>query len=92
MANNPYRSLPAHHFWRKAVSSVERHLLDPVVEPKFVISGTDRVATAGSCFAQHISRRLQAIEFNYYVTEDEASLTAEERRRRNFLSRRNANG
>lgn len=68
-ANNPYRGLPDHHFWRRAVSRVERHLLDPVVTPKFNIQSGQGVATAGSCFAQHISRKLKAIGFNYMVTE-----------------------
>jgi hypothetical protein len=84
MTHNPYRSLPEFHFWRKSVSAVERHQLDPVVRPKFSISRSDRVATAGSCFAQHISRRLQAIDFNYFIAEDDASLGAEERKRRNY--------
>ena len=84
MSDNPYRGLPAHHFWRRAVSAVERHQLDPVVAPKFSIAPADRVATAGSCFAQHISRRLQAIDFNYYVAEDAPSLPPAERRRRNY--------
>jgi len=84
MSDNPYRGLPAHHFWRRAVSAVERHQLDPVVTPKFSIAPGDKVATAGSCFAQHISRRLQAIDFNYYVAEDDPSLAPAERRRRNY--------
>lgn len=83
-SGNPYRSLPEFHFWRKSVSAVERHRLDPVVRPKFSISRSDRVATAGSCFAQHISRRLQAIDFNYFVAEDDASLAPAERKRRNY--------
>ena len=81
---NPYQGLPDHHFWRRSVSAVDRHLLDPVVSPKFSIASADRVATAGSCFAQHISRRLQAIDFNYYITEQAPELSPAEGRRRNF--------
>lgn len=81
---NPYHGLPDHHFWRKSVSAVDRHLLDPVVSPKFRIASEDKVATAGSCFAQHISRRLQAIDFNYYITEQDPSLTPAQARHRNF--------
>lgn len=84
MSSNPYRTLPGHHFWRKSVSAVERHLLDPVVAPRFSIARGDKVSTAGSCFAQHISRRLQAIDFNYLVTEDDPALSPDERKRRNF--------
>lgn len=83
-SDNPYQGLPAHHFWRRSVSAMDRHLLDPVVTPKFRISSEHKVATAGSCFAQHISRRLQAIDFNYYVTESDAALSPAENRRRNF--------
>lgn len=81
---NPYQGLPNHQFWRRAVSGVEHHLLDPVVAPKFKIEREERVATAGSCFAQHISRRLSQIGFNYFVTEAGEGLSEAERRDRNY--------
>jgi hypothetical protein len=43
--------------------------VDPVVSAKFKIGPHDRVATAGSCFAQHIARHLRKSGFNYFVTE-----------------------
>jgi tetratricopeptide (TPR) repeat protein len=55
--------------WRRSVSNVPLAEVDPVVQAKFLISPTDRVATAGSCFAQHISRHLSQSGFNYLVTE-----------------------
>lgn len=82
--SNPYRKLPDHQFWRTAVAGVERFRLDPVVETRFGIAADDRVATAGSCFAQHISRRLAQIGFGYQVVEDGAGLPESERTRRNF--------
>ena len=82
--SNPYKGLPDHQFWRRGVSGVEHHRLDPIVEPRFRIAKDDRVATAGSCFAQHISNRLRKTGFNYFVTEDGADLTPDERKRRNF--------
>jgi hypothetical protein len=84
MTDNPYKRLPDHQFWRRAVAGVERHKLDPVVAPKFRIAAEERVATAGSCFAQHISRRLQAIDFNYFIAEDAPQLDAGARRARNY--------
>lgn len=81
---NPYKGLPDHQFWRRGVSGVEHHRLDPIVEPRFRIARGDRVATAGSCFAQHISNRLSQTGFDYFVTEDGAELAPDERRRRNF--------
>ena len=84
MSRNPYRNLPDHQFWRRAVAGVERFRLDPVVATRFRIAPGDRVATAGSCFAQHISRRLARIGFNYQVVEDGAGLPEAERTRRNY--------
>jgi hypothetical protein len=81
---NPYKGLPDHQFWRRGVSGVEHHRLDPVVAPKFRIAPTDRVATAGSCFAQHIAKRLVQAGFHYFITEDGTDLPLEERTRRNF--------
>ena len=66
---NSYSSLPDHQFWRRAVARGESFALDPVVAPRFSIAPSDRVATAGSCFAQHISRSLRRIGFGYWVTE-----------------------
>lgn len=66
---NPYADLPDHQFWARAVASVEPFCVDPVVKAGFSISREDRVATAGSCFAQHISRSLNEAGFNYFVAE-----------------------
>jgi hypothetical protein len=77
---NPYADLPPQRFWRRSVSTVERHLLDPVVAARFTIARQDKVATAGSCFAQHIARKLQAAGFNYFVAERPADATAEQAR------------
>lgn len=81
---NPYSQLPPYHFWRRSVSNVCRHEFDPVTNVRFTIARHDRVATAGSCFAQHISRHLDQIGFNYYVVEDGSELAAAERKKRNF--------
>jgi hypothetical protein len=43
--------------------------VDPVVRSKFKLRRDDLIATAGSCFAQHIARRLSLGGFNYLVTE-----------------------
>ena len=81
---NPYSGLAAAQFWRRAISRVERHLVDPVVSTRFRISRGDRVATAGSCFAQHISRRLNRAGFNYQVAEPGDGLPEPERKARNY--------
>jgi hypothetical protein len=55
----PYARQPPRAFWRSAVA--ERHPLDiaEVYAPRFPIAATTRIATAGSCFAQHIGRELR---------------------------------
>ena len=69
MSDHPYRSLPDHCFWRRSIAGVSASDVDPVVHAKFKISRNDRIATAGSCFAQHIARHLTQSGFNYFVTE-----------------------
>lgn len=69
MAVHPYQSLPDHCFWRRSIAGVPSGDVDPVVRAKFRIKRSDRIATAGSCFAQHISRHLALSGFNYLVTE-----------------------
>lgn len=66
---NPYASAPKVQFWKASVASVQPGELDPVVSPRFQISPEDKVATAGSCFAQHIARTLKSSGFNYFVPE-----------------------
>lgn len=86
MAENPYSFLPDHRFWRKAVTSTPPFAIDPVInEPPFVITPQDKVATAGSCFAQEIAMSLQDSGYHYYLPErPPAGMSAEEALRRNY--------
>lgn len=84
MTSNPYSNLGDHHFWRRAVSEVERFQFDPVVTTRFTIDTQDRVATAGSCFAQHISNRLSRIGFNYQLVESGEDLPPDRRHALNY--------
>jgi hypothetical protein len=68
---NPYSSLPDYAFWRRAVAQVPLESFDPIVDVPFVIGTGDRIATAGSCFAQHISRMLVREGFSYVVADRE---------------------
>ncbi|WP_200863684.1 GSCFA domain-containing protein [Asticcacaulis sp. AC460] len=45
--------------------------VDPIVRTGFSIGRADKVATAGSCFAQHVARKLRDMGFNYLNTEPE---------------------
>jgi hypothetical protein len=69
MIDHPYRNLPAHCFWRRGMDEVPGAEVDPVVRAKFTVRRSHLVATAGSCFAQHIARHLSASGFSYYVSE-----------------------
>ncbi len=69
MSTHPYKSLPPERFWRKSVAAVPPFALDPLLPGSFEIRRTDRVATAGSCFAQHVSRALQRGGFDFLCTE-----------------------
>ena len=69
MGRHPYDGLPDYAYWRRAVGNVPDDQLDPVVDPPFRIGPRDQVATAGSCFAQHIGRYLKASGCAYLVTE-----------------------
>jgi hypothetical protein len=66
---HPYRALPAKAFWRRSVAGVSPGEVDPVGVFDLQITKATKVATAGSCFAQHIARHLSALGFNYFVTE-----------------------
>lgn len=67
--DNPYRGYPDHAFWSRSVAGQPGEAVQPVVRPGFAIAPGDRIATAGSCFAQHISRTLQSEGYDYLVTE-----------------------
>jgi len=69
MTDHPYARLPPKAFWRTAVATGAPLSLDGLWTPKFDISATDRIITAGSCFAQHISRALQAAGYAWFNAE-----------------------
>ena len=70
MTDHPYRALPPKAFWRKSVAGLAAAEVDPVGEFKLRILPETKVATAGSCFAQHIARHLKKSGFHYYVAEE----------------------
>jgi hypothetical protein len=67
---NPYQRLPEFTRWSKAVGLPQPDRVDPAAAGfPFRIGTSDRVATGGSCFAQHIARHLSDSGFNYFVVE-----------------------
>ncbi len=83
-ASNPYTGLPDYQFWRRAIERLPASAVNPVVHPRFTLNREHKVATAGSCFAQHISRTLAEHGFNYYITERGDTLPAQDAAHRNF--------
>ena len=73
----PYARQPPRAFWSRAVSRVKLHDVDPVANPSFVIDADTQVATAGSCFAQHIARHLRTVGIQPLVTERPHGLVAD---------------
>ena len=63
---------------------MEAHRIDPVVRTRFLIAPTDRIATAGSCFAQHIAQRLKTIGDYYLVVENGSHLSPTDRAARQY--------
>lgn len=57
---HPYADLPPRAFWKRAVAQADRDRFPGLVTPRFAITAQTRIATAGSCFAQHIGRALRA--------------------------------
>ncbi len=68
MTSHPYRDLPEAAFWRRAVAG-KGPTVDPLSGGFLTLGRDDKVATAGSCFAQNIARYLKRSGFNYIVSE-----------------------
>jgi GSCFA family protein len=69
VSDHPYKSLPDKAFWRRSVATLPPGDVDPVGEFNLCLTPETKVATAGSCFAQHIARHLQKSGYNYHITE-----------------------
>lgn len=55
---HPYEGLDSEAYWRTGVADAGPFGLDGLWQPKFPVRPEHRIATAGSCFAQHIGRAL----------------------------------
>ncbi|MYZ50198.1 GSCFA domain-containing protein [Propylenella binzhouense] len=62
---NPYSRMPSRAFWRSGVAAAGPLEFAELYEPRFPLGAEDRISTAGSCFAQHIGRRLASAGFKY---------------------------
>jgi hypothetical protein len=74
---HPYKALPDKAFWKRSVVQPAPGEIDPVGTLDLRITPEMKVATAGSCFAQHIARHLKKSGYNYYVAETAHPLVPE---------------
>jgi hypothetical protein len=71
MSDNPYRSLDKNAFWKNGVEKCDITFPEKIYDPKWKISDDDKIATMGSCFAQHIAKWLRENGFNVPFYEKE---------------------
>ena len=84
-AGSPYADLPSSQFWRHAVAQVHPEDVDPTSTPAFRIDRRTRIATVGSCFAQHMSSALEQHGYTFFVAEPPpAVLTPPQARQANY--------
>ncbi|MGH1453155.1 MAG: GSCFA domain-containing protein [Paracoccaceae bacterium] len=76
--SNPYAGLPDHCFWSRTHRGKDIGDIDPVVKGQFTLKPKMKIATAGSCFAQHIAKHLQGQGYNYFVTEKAHPIIADQ--------------
>lgn len=66
---NPYEELEERAFWSPAVAKRNMFDIHELWRPAFPVYAHSKVATFGSCFAQHIGRALRAKGFTWHITE-----------------------
>jgi hypothetical protein len=76
---SPYSDLPASAFWRASVRGNEPGRFPGIYRKKFEIKPHHGIATAGSCFAQHIARHLRAKGYRVLDVEPAPRWLSEER-------------
>jgi hypothetical protein len=69
MGKNPYSGLPKSAFWKTGVAQENPYAIEGIYNKKFNIPANAKIATAGSCFAQHISRHLKRNGYNVLDVE-----------------------
>ncbi|QNE33473.1 GSCFA domain-containing protein [Sphingomonas sp. NBWT7] len=74
---SPYANRPARTFWKSGVAA-DLPTRTALYEKRFVIAKTDRIATAGSCFAQHIARNFRQRGYTILDTEPSPPLLSPE--------------
>lgn len=61
---SPYENIPESRFWKTGVVNENPYSIKDIYKKKFSILPNHKIATAGSCFAQHINRYLNKSGYN----------------------------
>jgi hypothetical protein len=67
--NNPYTRAPEFAFWRTAVAQRHALAIEGLWDPKHDLGPQHKIATAGSCFAQHLGRALRSRGYEWLEAE-----------------------
>jgi hypothetical protein len=70
--------LPPERFWRSGVSESHPLTVENLYRKKFAVAQSDKIATAGSCFAQHVSNHLRQNGFTVMDAEPPPPALSEE--------------
>ena len=81
LRSHPYMSLPSASHWRRGATAWARGDFQGLYEPRFDIEKSTAIATAGSCFAQHIGQQFRSRGYNYLDLEPPPPRLAQERRK-----------
>lgn len=76
--NNPYSDLPAACYWKTGVAEQHPMSIEGLYRKKFWIGSQMKIATAGSCFAQHIGRHLKGHGYVVLDVEPPPSIMSEQ--------------
>ena len=66
---NPYSELPSSAFWKTGVTQENPYAINNIYKKKFDIKPNTQIATAGSCFGQHVGNHLK--RNGYQVIDEE---------------------
>lgn len=66
---SPYRGNPRRTYWKTGMRTSSVATIPDLYTKRFEIKATDRIATAGSCFAQHIARYMRSNGYNVLDVE-----------------------
>lgn len=64
--NHPYEGNNDYQFWKRTISPNHRSSFNPVTNTKFLINKDSKIATMGSCFAQHLTKWLIKNKLNFF--------------------------